>query len=317
MNNTYVSRFRSELELFSVVLMWGINFPLIKIILVVVPPHVLNVLRISSAGLVLGFIYFRRSKWSFSTFWAPLRSDPKAFILISFVGWIFYQVAFITGINLTSAGNAAIIMASPPVWTAILGRIMGVDRLSLFSWVGLLVSIAGTASIVALGTAEISLSSDLFLGNAFMLLAAAFWGFYTAMSRPMVAKHSPLALAVISLLIALPFLVIYSVPFWKLVDWSLVTPWYFLAIFLSGSLSTGVAIVFWNKSVQKLGASHTAAFNNLVPLIALFSSYFMLGSEIVAVQMIGGSLVIGGLVLMRWARRRMEKNEPIQEVRIL
>jgi len=289
--------------------MWGVNFPLIKIILVVMPPHVLNTFRVTSAGLVLGYIQLRRSDWSLKTFWAPLRADPKAFILLSIVGWILYQVAFITGLSMTGAGNAAIIMASAPIWTALLARLMGVDRLSKISWIGLLVSISGTATVVVLGNAEISLSAELLLGNAIVLSASVFWGSYTAMARPMVEKHSPLSLTVISLLLALPFLFAFSTPFWKLIDWSQVTFWYWVAIFFSGSLSTGIAVVFWNNSVRKLGASHTAAFGNLVPLVALFSSYFMLGNEIVPAQLIGGTLIIGGLVLMRWARRRIQRIE--------
>ncbi|MDA1028773.1 MAG: DMT family transporter [Bacteroidetes bacterium] len=317
MNSPYVSLFRSELELLSVILMWGINFPLIKVILEVMPPFVLNIFRITAAGLVLGYIHLRRSKWSFSTFWAPLRTDTRAFISISFVGWILYQIAFITGLNMTDAGNAAIIMASSPIWTALLARIMGVDRLSKLSWFGLFVSIMGTSTIVVLGSAEISLSSELLMGNAIVLAAAVFWGSYTAMTKPMVAKHSPLPLTVISLLIALPLLLVFSIPYWKLVDWSLVTGWYWVAIFFSGSLSTGIAIVFWNNSVRKLGASHTAAFGNMVPLVALFSSYFMLGNEIIPAQLIGGTLIIGGLVVMRWELRRSQKNEPIPTAGIL
>ena len=316
MSQPTVSRLRSEMELISVILMWGLNFPLIKIILVVLPPHVLNIFRITAAGSVLGYIHLKRSSWSFTTFFAPLKSDPKAFIYIAAIGWVFYQVTFITGLNLTSAGNGALIMASAPIWTAIIARIMKYDRLSTISWFGLLVSIAGTATIVIMGNAEISLSKDLLWGNAIILLAAVFWGAYTAMTRPMVAKHSPISLTVLSLLIALPVLILFSLPFWAEIDWSKVTWLYWVAIFFSGSLSTGIAIVFWNNSVRRLGASHTAAYGNVVQLIALFSSYFMLGNEIVPAQLLGGTLIVGGLVIMRWARRRMSKDEQIPAVRI-
>jgi len=315
MNKTFVSRFRSEIELISVVLMWGLNFPVIKIVLGVMPPHVLNIFRIAAAGLVLGYIQLRRSNWSMAQFWSPLRSDPKAFLIISLIGWVFYQVAFISGLNLTSAGNGALIMASAPIWTAFIARAMGIDRLSMLSWFGLLVSILGTGTVVLLGTAEIDLSADFVLGNAVVLIASIFWGAYTALSRPMVAKHTPLALTVTSLLIALPLLLVYSIPYWKEVDWNQVTWLYWIAIFFSGSLSTGIAIVFWNNSVRDLGASHTAAYGNVTPLVALFSSYLILGNEIVPAQLIGGTLIIGGLVIMRWARRRKLKTEMEYPVR--
>lgn len=316
MNNSLLTRFRSELELIAVILLWGVNFPLIKVILEVMPPHVLNFFRIIAAGLVLSYIQLRRSKWSISTFWAPLKSDPKAFLLISFVGWVLYQVAFISGLNITSAGNGAIIMASSPIWTALLARMMRVDRLSPLSWLGMIVSILGTTTIVVMGTAEINFTGDLMIGNGVVLLAAIFWGSYTALTRPMVAKHTPLSLTVISLLLAIPVLILFAIPHWNEVDWTGVTWLYWVAIFFSGSLSTGIAIVFWNNSVRNLGASHTAAYGNLVPLVALFASYFMLGNEIVAAQLIGGTLIIGGLVIMRWARKRLQMSELISRTRI-
>ena len=316
MNQPNYSRFRSEIELISVVFMWGLNFPVIKIILEVMPPDVLNVFRVMAAGAVLSFIQMRRSSWSMTTFWEPFRRDPKAFIILSFVGWVLYQIAFITGLNLTSAGNGALIMASAPIWTAIVARVMGIDRLSKLAWLGLLVSIIGTVTVVAMGNAEISLSKDLLWGNGIILLAAFFWGSYTAMARPMVAKHTPLSLTVLALLIALPFLLLYSIPFWSQIDWAKITWLYWIAIFFSGSLSTGIAIVFWNNSVRTLGASHTAAYGNVVPLIALFSSYLMLGNDIVPAQLWGGTLIIGGLVIMRWARKRLKRNEQIPPVRI-
>ncbi len=142
------------------------------------------------------------------------------------------------------------------------------------------------------------------LGNGVMLLAAMMWGSYTAMTRPLVKRHAPLALTVLALILALPFMAALAVPFWSEVNWSRVTEPYWIAIILSGTLSTGVAIVFWNNAVRTLGASHTAAFGNLVPLVALVSGYFILDDQILPAQIAGGSLIIFGLVIMRYARRR-------------
>ncbi len=310
MNRSTFQRFRSELELLSVVLFWGLNFVVIKIVLEVMHPHVMNIFRLLSAALLLGLIYHRRVGGSMKAFWAPLRSDPVAFIVLSIIGWVIYQIAFITGLYYTTAGNGAMIMASAPIWTAVLALIIGTERLSLFAWLGMLVSIGGTAVIVAFGSAEVDLSSDLLLGNAIVLFAAMLWGSYTALTRPLVDKHSPISVTVLALLIALPPMALLAIPYWDLVDWVLITPLYWLAIFFSGALSTGVAIVFWNAAVKTLGASHTAAFGNLVPLIALVSSFFILGDAILPVQIAGGTLIIGGLVVMRWARRRRTDQSP-------
>ena len=298
------------MELLAVVLFWGLNFVVVKIVLVVMHPHVMNIFRLVAAAVVLTWIYWQRTRSNGQPFWGPLKVDTRAVLRLTLIGWILYQAAFITGLDYTSAGNGAIIMSSAPIWTALLSLVMGTENLSMKAWIGLLVSIIGTATVVAFGTADIDLSSDLLIGNVIILGAAILWGSYTALTRPVVQKHSPLSLTVIALLLCLIPLGILAIPFWNETNWDQINLLYWLAIFFSGALSTGVAIVFWNNAVRSLGASHTAAFGNLVPLIALVSGFMILGDPILPAQLIGGTLIIGGLVIMRWAREKRVNPPP-------
>lgn len=302
--------FRSELELLSVVLFWGLNFVIVKVVLQVMHPHVMNLFRLLAAAGVLSWVYWKRSGYSFETFIAPMKTDGWTILRLSVVGWVLYQAAFITGLNLTSAGNGAILMSSAPIWTALLSRAMKTEKLSIQAWAGLMMSIVGTTVIVVFSSKEIDLSSDVFIGNAIILGASILWGSYTALTRPLVQKHSPLSLTVLALLIALVPLSLLSLPYISGTNWGALTIWYWLAIFFSGALSTGIAIVFWNNAVRSLGASHTAAFGNLVPLIALFSGFLILGDPIMPAQILGGTLIIAGLVIMRWARKKKRVVQP-------
>jgi drug/metabolite transporter (DMT)-like permease len=298
---------RSEIELLAVVVFWGLNFVVVKLVLEVMHPHVMNIFRLLGAAAVLCLIYWYRIQQSDTPFWGPLTMDARAIIRLSLIGWVLYQAAFITGLDYTSAGNGAIIMSSAPIWTALLSLVMGTEQLSAKAWTGLVISIVGTATVVAFGTAEIDLSSDLLIGNIIVLVAAMLWGSYTALTRPVVQKHSPLSLTVIALLLCLPPLALLAIPYWSETDWESMNALYWFAVFFSGALSTGIAIVFWNNAVRNLGASHTAAFGNLVPLIALVSGFIILGDPILPAQLIGGTLIISGLVIMRWARKN---NDP-------
>ena len=295
---------RSEIELLVVVLFWGLNFVVVKLVLEVMHPHVMNIFRLLGAATVLCLIYWRRIQQSDTSFWGPLTLDARAIIRLSLIGWVLYQAAFITGLDYTSAGNGAIIMSSAPIWTALLSLVMGTEQLSAKAWTGLVVSIVGTATVVAFGTAEIDLSSDLLIGNVIVLAAAMLWGSYTALTRPVVQKYTPLSLTVIALLLCLPPLAILAIPFWNETDWERMNALYWFAVFFSGALSTGIAIVFWNNAVRNLGASHTAAFGNLVPLVALISSFFILDDPVLPAQIVGGTLIIGGLFVMRGARKK-------------
>ena len=58
-----------------------------------------------------------------------------------------YQLLFLVGINMTSAGNTALIMSAIPAWTAVLALILLGERLSARSWTGLLVALAGVVIV--------------------------------------------------------------------------------------------------------------------------------------------------------------------------
>lgn len=302
MSNGFLTKWRGELELLTVVLMWGLNFPIMKIVLVVLHPYVLNVLRILSAGLVLGYIYWVRSGRSVHVMLLPMHSHGWAIVRLGFVGWVCYQLTFILGLNMTSAGNAALIMASAPLWTALVALSTHVEKLKPLAWTGLIISIAGTAWVVLFGSTQLDFASNAMTGNLIILVAAMLWGSYTALTRPLVQHMSPTALTVLALGVAFPVLLAFALPVVGDVNWQAVLWWHWVLVFLSGSLSTGIAIVLWNRGVRTIGASHTAAFNNLVPFVALFSSWLILGDPASPGQILGGGLIVGGLVLMRRAR---------------
>ena len=59
----------------------------------------------------------------------------------------------------------------------------------------------------------------------------------------------------------------------------------------------------WNVGVRQVGPSHAAGFQNLVPIIALITSWLLLGEVPLLLQILGGILIIAGLVVMRWQRQ--------------
>ncbi|NNF04828.1 MAG: DMT family transporter [Rhodothermales bacterium] len=293
---------KQEAALLSVVLIWGLNFIVMKLVLEVMHPHVMNMFRLLASGLVLGYVYWVREGRSVTRCIAPLRTHFGPLLRLGIVGWVLYQIAFIVGLDYTTAENAALIMASPPLWTALLATVMGIERLSLAGWFGLLISLCGTITVVLFGSDELTLASDLLLGNVIMLGAAIMWGAYTTLTKPLVTDLRPMAVTVLALLIVYPVIVAVGIPFWTMVEWHRVTWLHWAAIILSGSLSTGVAIAVWNTAVQKLGASHTAAFNNLVPFVAVIAGFLILDDPLFLAQLIGGVLIISGLAVMRRAR---------------
>lgn len=294
---------RAEAALLFTILVWGLNFPVVKAVLEIMHPHVLNALRFVVSALVLGGLYVVRRRKAGLPLWQPLREHPLQIGALGILGFVFYQLSFIVGLDYTRAGNAALIMASAPLWTAVVGRAFGTERLAGASWLALVVVLVGTFVVVVGGSKEVHFGSDTFVGNLLMLGAALFWGAYTAFSKPVLQYLSPTGLTFLSLLFGLPFLFGIAIPHYGDTAWENVELIHWAAILFSGGLSTGLAIALWNNAIHEVGASNTAVYGNLVPLLALGFSYVILGENIYLAQIVGGALVIGGLLIMRRAGR--------------
>ena len=297
---------RSDAALLFVVLIWGLNFPIIKVALEPMPPYVVNAFRFAVSAVVLGGIHGWRTRHEPGGFWAPMREHGRIVVALGLLGYVLYQWCFIVGVNVTSAGSAALIISSSPIWTAVIARMAGMEQLPLGAWGGLLLSLVGTVLVVVAGHGAPDFASDTLFGNALMLVGALLWAAYTVLSRPVLkAGVSATGLAFFCIALSLP--VLWGLGWGELdqVDWANVTPTVWAAILFSGGFSTGIAYAFWNTAVQRVGPSATAIYNNLVPVVALASGVVLIGERVTLYQLLGGALIIGGLVLMRRVRRRV------------
>lgn len=292
------------LGLLLTVVVWGVNFPVIKIVLAKLHPVIVNAIRMTLSTILLGMVYWRRQATSPSDLPTRIRANAWRIIGLGVIGHGIYQLAFIFGLNYTTSGNAALIMASAPFWTALTGYLLGSDRISLVAWGGLILTIIGTSAVVIGGQKEITLEANTILGNVIMVAASAGWGIYTALSKPLLGKISPLGLTFFTMLVAPPVFWVLSIPYLGSVEWAALDFKIWGALIYSGALSTGLAYVLWNRAVKFVGASHTAGYGNLVPLVALFSGFFLLNEPLFVMQLIGGGMIIAGLLVMQQHRLR-------------
>lgn len=289
-----------DVALLTIVVVWGVNFPIIKQALAVMHPFALNVFRFAISTVTLGAVVWLRRTPEAPSLGALFRNYGKQIVALGLIGNALYQVFFILGIARTTAGTAALIMASAPAWTVLVGHIRGSERTSGMALIGLGLSLCGTILVVLAGPGRISFSGPTFIGNMLMLGASMMWGTYTALARATTRYIPPVELTLVGLLVSLPILVLLGVPFIGGTAWGDVTWEVWLAILYSGALSTGLAVVVWNLAVKHTGAGYTSLFGNLVPLVALTAGALFLNEPLTWPQLVGGSLAIGGVLLIRF-----------------
>ena len=293
------SEFYYEIGILMAVFFWGINFVICKQALQLCNPWVFNAWRISISVSFLGAVLIFSEK-NFKNSFHQAKTFAPTILFLGICGHFLYQLGFIQALQRTSVGNISLIVASAPIWTALFALFAKQEQLRKKAWLGLLISVLGTMIVVAGSGKSIDFKSLSFVGNLFALLQAVVWGLYTVISKPKLKYFSSTGLSFWTMLAALPFLWAEAVPhlatnaFEPFSDYRIWFP-----MLVSGLFSTGIAYILWNNAVHHVGASKTAIFSNLVPLIAMATAFFWLGEKIYAIQLFGGVCTLIGIKLMR------------------
>lgn len=291
----------ADICLLSTALMWGTNILVFKSCITDFNPWAFNALRLVFATITLGILVLGEA-WLVPSVKSRQPIYWWRVLLFSLLNGFVYLVGFVQGISLTTAGNTALILASMPMWTAVLATIFLREHLPRITWLGLLVTIVGTLIVTTQGSGPVSLSSRYFWGNTFVMVAALAWATGTVISRPILQQITPLRLAFISALITTPMHLGLAATALPAALPQALEPTMLLAIVYSGVFSTGVAYATWHVGVRALGASHAAVYQNVVTLVAVVGGWVVLKEQPLLAQIFGGMLTLAGLYLMRRGR---------------
>jgi drug/metabolite transporter (DMT)-like permease len=282
---------RVRLVLLLMVLIWGINFPVAKAALVELPPLAFNALRFPFAAAVL-YLALRVRGGS----GRPLPQDRLRIFVLAVLGNVGYQQFFIFGLDNTRAGTASVLLAATPIITALFSAAAGHERVVARTWIGVVATFAGIILVVTAGGDHASGESSL-LGDALMLSASFSWAFYTVGSRDLIARYGALQFTAWTLWIGTAGLCLIGLPSVLRTDLTAVSPGAWLGVVYAGALSIGVAYLIWYHGVRQLGNTRTAAYSNLVPLVALMAAWLQLGEVPATGQVVGAGVIIAGVTL--------------------
>lgn len=285
----------TEIGLLFVVVVWAANYPLTKYALSGMDPFVFNAIRYIVAAATLLILFLFRSEWR------PIaRGDWKRLLLTGFEANVLYQIAFIIGLSMTTAGTASVLLSTSPLWTILLNARLHREGIHKILWIGMSISLFGVLMIVFGGGSDLVPGNHEFLGDGIALCASILWALNTVLQKPLLATYSPSQLSLMMISIGAIGLSILSIPTavtfgWATTDWTC-----YGAAILSGALSIGICNAIWSRGVLHIGPGKTSNFNNLVPVLALAISYFTLHEKLMPVQLIGAGITVIGV----WIARR-------------
>lgn len=233
-----------------------------------------------------------------------LVKDPKAFkvtkkqlfqlSLLGATGIFAYSFFFFTGLRMVKASHGALIVALNPVLVMLISSSIGKERISRIKIIGLLLSITGTAIVIARGDL-LDLFTMFTWGDAFMLGCPISWALYTYFAKDALKFATPLQASTWAIVIGLA-MILFFVPFETYptkVDWTI-----WLAIVYLGICGSVLGFVWYYEGIKEIGPVKTSVFNNLIPIFAVMFSVVLLDETIHAYMWYGSALVISGVYII-------------------
>lgn len=283
-----------------VVLIWGLNLSLVKIALSEIPPLPYNGIRLLLAAAVL-LVWLRISEKNLRL----RRQDLPRIFLLSFTGYTLYQYLFITGIDLTTASNTAVIFGSTPIMISLLSSFFKHEKIKPLGWLGIALGFAGIYLVISGRAGGFSLSRHTWKGDLLLFAAVFLWAHYSVSARPLLKIYSPLKFTAVTMGLGALMFFPFSVPRLLKLPLASISLRAWLCMLYSGIIALSLALVLWFFSVRKVGNSQTAVYSNLQPILAIVFAYMLLGEKATPSLLLGAGVVFVGIYFTRCGREAM------------
>ncbi len=232
------------------------------------------------------------------------RRDLGLVALAALFLWL-NQISFVYALDTTSASTIALILGATPAFAALIGLALGLERMSRRFWGASLVSFAGVG-LVALGAGGVTATRT---GVALGVATAATWAGYSVAIAPLMARYSASRISAVVLPLAWVAIAAtggsqaagqdYGVSLWV---------WMLLVFATLGPLV--LTNIFWFRALHGIGPARATLIANLQPFVAAIFALALLSERMTALQVAGGVLIGGGILL---ARRPQATPAPVAE----
>lgn len=281
-------------KLVAVPAIWGGTFIAGRILALAVPAAVGSLLRFVVAVVAL----LAAAWWLEGGLPRLTRRQLVGTALLGVTGIFAYNLFFLGALARLPASRTSLIIALNPIVTIAAASLLLGERMSARRWFGVAVALGGVWIVVSRGDVLGSVGGAVGLGELLMFGGVCSWAAYTLIGRSVLAGLTPLAATTWAALWGVGLLALAAAPDLRDLGADDLTLPVVLSVLYLGVLGTAVGFVWYYQAVQRLGASRTVIFNNLVPVFGATFGVLLLGEPLLPSMLLGGAIAIAGVMLV-------------------
>ncbi|HWR39544.1 MAG TPA: DMT family transporter [Patescibacteria group bacterium] len=274
---------------------WGVNYPMVKLVLQTVPESRFMLIRfVVSAFLLVGYLWISKEGVR------AKKSHWGHILILGLLGVGLYNILWTCGIHRTTAANAALLISTSPILTGLYSLAAGQEKVHSGLWAGTFLAFGGVCLIISStpGT-EFSFDSTAFTGNFLVLCGSALFSLYAVIAKPLLHHYSPVKLTTLAMIGGLPVMAFYDFLQGPEVSLAALPPSVWLEtgfIILAGTIA---AYVLWYKGIQQTTPLKTAVFHYIVPVTSMVLGAVLLDEPVTPGQVLGALSVFLGLMVSK------------------
>ena len=284
---------KTYLKLLCTSMFWGGTFVAGRLVARDLPPFSAAFLRFTIAAVCL-MLLVRVYEGGLPR----LRRNQLLPVLILGMSGIFaYNALFFVGLQTVEAGRAAVIVATNPIFIALLAALIFREPLGLGRLAGIGLSVCGAVLAITGGRPLTLFNQALSWGDLAIFGCVASWVTYLLVGKVTMQTLSPHAAVTWSCLAGTVALLPFSLAE-GLVDYLFRISWTLWAsLFYLGVFGTVLGFTWFYQGVKEIGPSRAAVFINFVPIWAILSGFLILGEALSLTLILGAAMVSSGVYL--------------------
>ena len=287
MQKTYIP----YLKLLFCVVAWGASFIATKVALRELSPVSVVWLRFLVGVIILGAAVYVRKQLTL-----PGWKDLGYFAPLGFIGITFHQWLQSTGLVTSQATTTAWIVATTPIFIALLGWLFLKEKLGWLRTTGIGLAALGVLLVVSKGSLS-SLVTGHFgsPGDILIMISAPNWAVFSVLSRSGLKRYPAAPMMFYVMAVGWLFSSVLFFAGHGLNEFSYLTLNGWLGVGFLGVICSGLAYIFYYDALQVIPATQAGVFLYLEPLVTLVVAAIILGEPLLLVSLLGGAIILLGV----------------------